>query len=205
MHPVSAEALMAEYSPRDPDPNAPQNPPQSVANRDVRRTALRTYLLPIVGLFLVIGLALLYWASRPPVSERAANQPSREDPNVAGTAGERNPDDNSPGGHEPQRTPDSTADEIQHRGGHAVTELGALLEENAHGEIGRRVEIQDVDVEQVDSPTSFWVRDGNARVQVIAPSAGAQVRQGQQVNLTGVAERSGNVLRIRASKVSPSQ
>jgi hypothetical protein len=196
---------MAEYSPRDADPNAPQNPPQSVANPDVRRTALRTYLLPIVGLFLVVGLVLLYWASRPPATERAANQPDREDAHVAGTAGERNPDENSPGGSEPQRTPDSTADEIEHRTGHAVTELGALLEENAHGELGRRVEIQDVDVDQVDSPTSFWVKDGNARVHVIAPSAGIQIRPGQQVNLTGVAERNGEVLRIRASKVSVSQ
>jgi hypothetical protein len=196
---------MAEYSPRNPDPNAPQNPPNSVVNRGVRRTALRTYLLPIVALFLVVGLALIYWASRPPVTERAANLPERDDPNVAGTAGERNPDDNSPGGHEPQRTPESTADELEHRGGQTLTELGALLEENAHGEVGRRVEIQDVDVDQVESATSFWVKDGNARVHVIAPSAAIQVRAGQQVNLTGVAERSGDVLRIRASKVSVSQ
>jgi hypothetical protein len=196
---------MAEYSPRNPDPDAPQNPPNSVVNRDVRRTALRTYFLPLVALFAIVGLTLLYWASRPPAVERAANQPDREDANVAGTAGERNPDDNSPGGHEPQRTPDSTRDEIEHRGGQIVTELGALLEEGAHGEIGRRVEIADVDVDQVDSPTSFWVKDGNARVHVVAPAAGLEVRPGQQVNVTGVAERSGDVLRIRASKVSVSQ
>jgi hypothetical protein len=196
---------MAEYSPRNPDPNAPENPPNSVVNRDVRRTALRTYLLPIVALFVVVGLALLYWASRPPVTERAANQPDREDANVAGTAGERNPDENSPGGYEPQRTPGSTAEELEHRGGAVVTELGALLDERANADAGRRVEIGDVDVDQVESPTSFWVKDGNARVQVIAPRSDIDVRPGQQVDITGVAERSGNALRIRASKIAISQ
>jgi hypothetical protein len=176
-----------------------------VVNRDVRRTALRTYLGPIVGLFVLVGLTLLYWASRPPATERAANQPDRDDPNVSGTAGERNPDENSPGGFDPQRTPDSTREEIEHRGGAAVTELGDLLDEKARGEVGRPVEISDVDVELVESPTSFWVKDGNARVQVIAPSAATPVRQGQQVNITGVAERSGDSLRIRASRIAISQ
>ena len=204
---------MAEHtSPRNPDPNAPQNPPNSVANRDVRRTALRVYLGPIIALFVVVGLVLLYWASRPPVTERAANQPQRDDPNVEGTSGERNPGggtaaevERQPGGFDPQRTPESTREEVEHRGGHVVSELGDLLEENAHGEIGRRVEISDVDVEQVDSPTSFWVKDGNARVQVVAPAGMVEVKQGQQVHITGVAERSGSTIRIRASKVGLSQ
>jgi len=196
---------MAEYSPRNPDPNAPQNPPNSVANRDVRRTALKTYLLPLVALFAVIGLTLFYWAARPPAVEREANMPDRGDPNVEGTAGERNRGDDTAGGHDPDRTPQSTAEEIEHRGGRVITELGGLLEENARGEVGRRVEIADVDVDQVESPTSFWVKDGNARVHVVAPSAGMEVRAGQQVDVSGVAERHGDVLRIRASKVTLSQ
>ena len=196
---------MAEYSPRNPDPNAPQNPPNSVVNRDVRRTALRTYLFPILAFCAVVGLTLLYWAGRPPANEREANLPDRGDPNVAGTAGERNPDDNSPGGHNPDPKPGSTADELEFRGVRVVTELGELVDEKAHVEAGRRVEIEDVDVDQVDSPTSFWVRDGNARVNVVAPSTGADVRPGQQVTISGVAQRQGDVLRIRASKVSPSQ
>jgi hypothetical protein len=203
---------MAEYTSRNPDPNAPQNPPNSVVNRDVRRTALRTYVGPIIALFLIVGLVLLYWASRPPAADREANQIERDDPNVEGTAGERNPGGATPsgvdtqaGGHEPQRTPESTREEIEHRGGDAVTELGELLDEGARGELGRRVEIADVDVERVDSPTSFWVADGNARVQVVASQGGLAVRQGQQVHITGVAERSGNSIRIRASKVALSQ
>ena len=212
MHTFAVEARMAEHTSRNPDPNAPQNPPNSVVNRDVRRTALRTYLGPIIALFAIVGLVLLYWASRPPAVERAANDVERDDPNVEGTAGERNPGgatssgvDAQPGGHEPQRTPESTREEVEHRGGDTVTELGELLDEGARGEVGRRVEISDVDVERVESPTSFWVKDGNARVQVVAPTAGVEVRQGQQVHITGVAERSGNTLRIRASKVTPSQ
>jgi hypothetical protein len=196
---------MAELSPRNPDPGAPQNPPQSVVNPDVRRTALRTYLGPIVALFVIAGLALLYWTTRPQVTEREANQINRDDANVAGTAGERNPDEESPGGFDPQRTPESTRDEIEHRGGTVVSELGELLDEKAKADAGRRVEISGVDVEQVDGPTTFWVRDGNARVQVIGPAAGPAVRQGQQVDIIGVAERSGETLRIRASKVSVNQ
>ncbi len=196
---------MAEQSPRNPDPNAPQNPPRSVANQAVRRTALRTYLGPIVALFVIVGLALLYWDTRPPASDREANQVARDDANVAGTAGERNPDKDSPGGFDPQPTPDSTRDEIERRGGHVVSELGALLDDKASADAGRRVEITGVDVERVESATTFWVKDGNARVQVIAPAAGPTVRQGQQVDITGVAERSGDTLRIRASRVVVAQ
>jgi hypothetical protein len=196
---------MAEYSPRNPDPNAPQNPPQSVANRGVRRRALRTYLLPLVALFVLIGLALLYWIPRGPVDERTAGQVAQGDANVAGTAGERNPDPDSPGGSDPQPVPNSTRDELEQRGGHVVTELGALLDERAMADAGRRVEISDVDVEEVESPTSFWVKDGNARVQVIAPASSAKVQTGQQVNIVGVAERDGKTLRIRASRISMSQ
>ena len=196
---------MAEYSPRNPDPNAPQNPPQSVVNRGVRRTALRTYMLPLVAFFVVVGLTLFYWAARPPANEREANLPEPRDSNVAGTAGERNPDPDSPGGHNPDRTPGSTADELQHRGVRLVTELGELLDDKSQVEIGRRVEVSDVDVDQVDGPTTFWIKDGNARVQVVAPSAGMEVRPGQQVNVSGVAERDGKTIRIRASKVTLNQ
>lgn len=182
---------------RDRDANAPQNPPNSVVNKDVRRTALRTYLLPLIVFFAVIGAALLYWATRPPQQQVGrANDPDRDIPRAEGTAG-----NTTPGGHEPQPTPDSTRGEVEHRGGNAVTELGELLDERARGEVGRRVEVSDVEVERVDGPTSFWVKDGNARVQVVTAKSGADVRVGQHVNITGVAERSGETLRIRASKV----
>jgi hypothetical protein len=189
---------MAEY--RNHDPNAPQNPPNSVVNRDVRRTALRTYLGPLVVLFAFVGIALLYWATRPPQPGPEADRMERDVPRAQGTAG-----NTTPGGHEPQPAPDSTRHEITQRGGHVVSELGDLLDEKARADVGRRVEIADVDVESVESPTTFWVKDGNARVQVVAAEGVADVRAGQQVHITGIAERAGDTLRIRASKVSVSQ
>ena len=196
---------MVEHSPRNPDPNAPQNPPNSVANRSVRKTALRTYLLPLIAFVVLAALALVYWSAQPPRAERDANLIDRDNPNVAGTAGERGPDQDSPAGRDPQRTPDSTRDEVEDRGGDVVNELGALLDERALADAGRKVEVTDVNVDQVDSPTSFWVKDGSARVEVIAPAGSTPVRPGQQVDITGVAERSGEVLRIRASKIAVSK
>ena len=194
---------MAQRYPRDHDRNAPQNPPNSVANPGVRKTALRAYLGPILVFFLVVGAALVYWAMRPDppqdTSRTAATETSDE---ARGTSGESPTSTDTPGGHEPQRTPGSTADEIEHRTGAVVTELGDLLDEKARGEAGRRVQVTDVDVDAVDSPTSFWVRDGNARVQVIWNAGRTEVRPGQQVTIAGTAEPAGQVLRIRASSVT---
>ena len=196
---------MAERYPRDHDPNAPQNPPNSVVNRGVRKTALRAYLAPILVFFLAVGVALLYWAMRPDRPDDASragatNQETSEQ--ARGTSGESPTSTDTPGGHEPQRTPGSTSEEIEHRTGAAVTELGDLLDQKARGDTGRRVQVTDVDVDAVDGPTSFWVRDGNARVQVIWNGGTTEVRPGQQVNITGTAEPAGQVLRIRASSVT---
>jgi hypothetical protein len=193
---------MAEPYRRDPDPDAPQNPPNSVANRDVRKTALRTYLGPLVVFFVVVGLALLYWATRPaPVDEAALGAEDDAAEVAQGTSGEGIRSSDTPGGHNPQPTPRSTEQEIDNRTGAVVTELGDLLDEKARADTGRRVHVTDVDVDTVDGPTSFWVRDGSARVQVIANEGATEVRPGQQVTIIGTAEpAAGETLRIRASK-----
>ena len=178
---------------RHRDPNAPKNPPNSVVNPRVRRTALWLYLGPIVALFVLAGLAWLYWNSRPaPGGEQVAE---REVPRAEGTAG-----NTTPGGFDPQPAPESTREEIEHRGGAAMTELGAALDDpNA---VGRRIEVTEVDVEQVDRPGLFWVRDGRIRVAVAAPANSPEVRVGQRVNITGVVERRDGAPRIRATRVS---
>jgi hypothetical protein len=194
---------MAEHF--DPETRAPQHPPQSVANRQVRRTTLRTYLGPIVIFFIVVAAALAYWSTRPdddPARREAAtarNTPAEEQP--AGTIGAERED--TPGGHDPQPAHESTREEIAHRAGDAITELGEVIEEDGRFEIGRRVEVHDVEVERVESPTTIWVRDGNARVAVILP-AGRTAATGQQVNIVGVVERAGGSARIRATQVTPS-
>jgi len=177
------------------DSGAPHHPPQSVASRDVRRLTLVTYLGPIVLLFVVVGVALIYWATRP---TPAPTSPERDIPQAEGTAG-----NTTPGGFEPQPAPPAARSEIERRGGQKVTELGELLDERSRLDAGRPVEVEDVEVDAVESTTVFWVRDGNARAQVVAP-AGAAIQAGAHVDIAGVAERHGETLRIRASKVTPS-
>ena len=49
---------------------------------------------------------------------------------------------------------------------------------------------------------SFWIHDGNARVEVVAPDAPG-VRAGQSVDVTGTIEPNGaDGIRIRAERVT---
>jgi hypothetical protein len=191
--------MMAEL-PRNPDPNAPQNPPRSVLNEGVRRSALWTYLAPLVLFFAGVTVILAYWGTSPPRRDEV------EEARVAGTTGtEREPARaDTPGGHNPDRAISKPQREVERRGGRVITELGEVFEDNSRDTIGRRVEILDVGVERVESATLFWIRDGVVRAAVAAPT-GADVRPGQSVNVYGAVERSSDGVRIRASRVEPSQ
>jgi hypothetical protein len=187
---------MAEAS-RDRDPNSAKNPPQAVVNPRVRRAAVWTFLPPLVIFFAGIAILLFYWRGAPPPEEReAATLPRAE-----GTSGQTEPREQTPGGHNPDRVPSSTRAEIDQRAGQALDELGAVFAEDGRTSVGRRVALQELDVERVDSPTLFWVRDGNARVAVVIPQGHAPVRAGQKVNIAGTVERAGDSLQIRASRV----
>ena len=205
-----ADANNDRQSPeRYEDTTDPRNPPNSVANRDVRRTALRSYLGPLVVFFIVAGLALIYWANRSPVVN--------EDPAEIGTSGqdvvgERGNDSDTPGGFQPDPRPDSTRDEIERRGGAGtgtevgggtpLNELGSALENDGRA-VGQRIEVRDVDVIDAGDGRTFWVRDGNARIAVAAP-AGTNVTNGSTVDVSGVVESDGKGgVRIRASRVTP--
>jgi hypothetical protein len=188
---------MAE-SPRNPDPNAPQNPPRSVLNKRVRRFAVWTYLTPLVVFFGGVAIVLLYWGTSPPPPDRAVA------PRVEGTTGterERSRDI-TPGGQNHDRKPARPTDEIEDRTGRVLSELGEVFENDA---IGRRVEVHDVDVERVESPTLFWIRDGNVRVAVVTAATAVSVRPGQTVNVIGTVERSGSDVRVRASRIELSR
>lgn len=190
---------MAE-SRRNPDPEAPQNPPRSVVNKGVRRFAVWAYLTPLLLFFAGVAIILAYWGTSPPPPADV------EGPRVEGTTGterERSRE-STPGGHNPDRVMPSPRREVEERAGRSLTELGEVYEDNSRDAIGRRIEIQDVDVERVESPTLFWIRDGTVRVSVAVP-AGVTVRAGQTVNVVGTVERTENGVRIRASRVEPSQ
>jgi hypothetical protein len=191
---------MAE-SPRNPDPNAPQNPPRSVVNKDVRRSALWAYLAPLLVFFAGVAVVLLYWGTSPPPDRGLA------DPRVEGTTGterERSRE-STPGGQNPDRIPSTASGEIEQRAGRTLSELGEVFDDNSRDVVGRRIEIHDVTVERVESPALLWLRDGNVRVSVVAPAGSASVRAGQSVNVVGTVERAGDTVRIRASRVELSQ
>lgn len=84
----------------------PRNPPNSVVNSAVRTTALWAYLGPIVGLFVIVAIVLLYWMARDsrPDDETLGSEP-------VGTAGTV-----TPGGREPAPHPKNTQEELKRRG-----------------------------------------------------------------------------------------
>src|SRR5438128_2238644 len=79
------------------DPAAPQNPPNSVLNRRVRRGTFWLYLGPLVALFAAVGFAIFYLTTRPP--DRGAQ--GEKVWNATGTTGEI-----KPGGHSPDPVPE---------------------------------------------------------------------------------------------------
>jgi hypothetical protein len=186
---------------RGPDPpvNNPKYPPQSLMRREVRRFAVMSYLGPVVVLFVVIGIALIYWGNRTPV-------PSHETPQLdaTGTTGFQ---PQGGGGARPKS--DSTADELKFKGsslatGAAQPERGAALTEidrvASAKTAGLPVSLPLVEVSAVEGG-SFWIHDGNNRVVVIPPDR-VQVKNGQHVSVDGITEidPSGSV-RVRASRV----
>lgn len=187
---------------RDRDPNAPQNPPNSVVNPRVRRAAFWTYLGPLLILFLVVGVALVYWTGRTPEGD-GDDEPI---PEARGTTGEQPQSRETPGGHNPDRRPDNAREEEKFRGvatDDPITELGAALEPSPGEVAGRRITVRDVDVIDSHGALNFWVQDGNAKVAVVAPEGSPAVANGQSVDVSGIVEPDGHgSVRIRASRVT---
>ena len=197
----------------------PKNPPNSVLNAGVRRTALRSYLGPLVVLLFVAGIALVYWANRGPV---VPDPDDREQIGTSGAGGERpapfgvpsNRDD-TPGGFNPDPRPDSTADEVRSRGGDpASTSLPgarppatltglAMLEGEPKDLVGHRVEFRNVNVVDAQDATHFWIQDRNVKAEVTAPRGGPALKPGSTVSVSGVVEEDGRGgVRIRAERVT---
>jgi hypothetical protein len=190
---------------------APEHPPNSVVNPEVRRTAVRTYLGIIVAVFAVVGVALLYWSIADPRVTPDGEQSG--DPSAVGTSGERMPREGAPGGFNPDPDSGNTRSELEFRGtgeprqgpmpglaAQSLTRLGALTEGTPQSFEGRRIELTNVMVERTDGGT-FWVRDGDATSAVVAAGGSRTVRAGQRVNLSGTLEQEGGKLRIRATRI----
>jgi hypothetical protein len=213
-----AEPLNDERTPeRYEETQDPRNPPASVANDAVRGLALKAYLGPLVALFIVVGLGLIYWANRSPVRDDAdatVGTTGQQAERTVDAVGERGNAD-SPGGTNPTPRPDSTRDELESRGvgspaadlpgftaENTTTDLRQLVDGDAKVMIGRRVDITEARVVDVNGPTTFSIEKGDARAAVSAPPGGPAVRDGQTVTVSGVVEPNGQGgVRIRATRV----
>jgi hypothetical protein len=194
------------------DTGDPKDPPNSMMRRDTRRRVLLSYLGPVIALFVVAGIALIYWASRGPV----APEPQDRERDAVGTFGVGSKE----GGFNPAPEFDSTRDELNFRGsntsGVAEQEPGGRQASSSAGATltslesvvnssrsGARVEIHGVEVASVENGT-IWIRDGDTRIAVIDERGAAGVKPGALVDVTGETEADpSGTLRIRALKVEP--
>jgi hypothetical protein len=180
---------------------APTNPPNAVVNPHARRTAVWTYLGIIVGFFVVVGAALLFWVG---TGAGPIGDDNRFDPSAVGTSGERMPREDTPGGFDPTPDHGDTESELEFRGA-GESPQGPMPALRAPGEsgdttTGRAIELRDVEVERVEG-TTFWIRDGNSRASVVTGGGMPTVRAGQRVDVNGTIEAGGDEARIRATRI----
>jgi hypothetical protein len=176
---------MAQQGTSDPhgDPNyretvEPQNPPNAVLNSKVGMATWALFMGSAVAVFAIF--AWVYLALGGPQTETGAGERD-----AVGTVGERSPGtEQQPGGGSADPRFDGPRDEIKYRG----------------GDLARRIELKDVNVESVANGT-FQVRDGRTRTVVVAPSGSAMPRPGQRVDIVGTIEGSGEGARIRTERI----
>ena len=87
--------------------NDPKNPPYSLTRPRVRRAALWAFVGSLVVFFVLVGVALLFWNVSHP-------RPSAEEERdrIIRASGFYSTE----GGHNPDRRPRSTSDELKYRG-----------------------------------------------------------------------------------------
>jgi hypothetical protein len=88
------------------DTTNPKNPPNSVLRPQVRSAALSWYLGSIVGMFVLVGVALIFWMAAHPTPTSDARQQD-----TVGTSGYH-----LDGGHDPVPRPRTTRDELRFKG-----------------------------------------------------------------------------------------
>ena len=189
----------------------PQNPPEALTRPAVGRAAIGGFLGSAVVFFIIVAAALFFWMAN---NRRIEPDPgAREtegfgiDRDRIGTAGERSPGTDLPGGSNPDPRPGNTRDEIEFRGGDVssrslpLTNVAAILDDRADRVAGRRVELAGSEVAATGTGT-FWIHDGNNKIEVIAPAGAPSVRSGQRVDVVGTVEANGQGgMRIRADRV----
>lgn len=197
------------------------NPPGAIVSRSTRNLVFWSYLGPIIVLFVVIGAGFAYWVWH---NASAAN-PGNQRTYAVGTTGVEGDygytydykPGSGPGGYDPQNvvgSPSGTNNELHRRGADGwsqgpnrplfpdqpLTRLDAVLQAPAQV-AGRPVDIHNVTVDSASGST-FWVRDDDMKVEVIAPQGSAALKPGMRVHILGTVEAGDHGRsRIRASRV----
>ena len=180
-------------APKTEEPNDPKNPPQVLLRPDVRRAALMSYLGPVIALFVIMGLALIYWANRGP----AEPDPNARVDDAIGTVGRRSP------GSDPAPVFGQTRDEVKYRGGDDAA-LTSVAEVIAARGSGRPVELDDVAIVAIENDT-LRIGDGATSVRAIATRGTQGLKPGERVDVFGVTEPGDSGMQIRASQVRASR
>lgn len=193
---------------RDPqyeETTAPQNPPNSMVNPQARTGWLASSVGLLFIVFLIVGAVFTGVFVQRELGQGGRTPESQ----TIGTSGAQNVRENAPGGFDPAPDHDDTREELEFRGvgdrpqGPApglnedyITEPSEVRNAAA----GSRVRLMRVAVDRADGDT-FWIRAGDTALMVVAPGGTPTVRGGQQVNVTGTIEQTGNTRRIRASRI----
>jgi hypothetical protein len=174
--------MAKENTDRSNEITDPGNPPQVLLKPGARRAALWSYLGPVIALFVIVAVALVYWGSRGP-----AAPDERTDDAAIGTVGR-----NSPGGGDPQPAFKSTADELKHRGWPASDEntLRSIDRARAADQSSQRVMLDHVTVDKTEGPVT-WVKNASDRIAVVGDGT-PEVKPGDVVSVTGMTERDAN-------------
>jgi hypothetical protein len=189
--------------PQYEETTSPQNPPNSMVN-PTARTAWWGSSVGILAIVFLIVVAGFGWVLVQRELGKGGRTPDSE---TIGTSGAVR--DNAPGGFDPAPEPGSTRDELKFRGvgdqpqgpmpglsADDVTAVGAVKNAPA----GSRVRLTNVAVDRAEGD-AFWIRAGDTTLAVVAPGGTPTVRAGQQVNVTGTLEVTGDTRRIRASRI----
>jgi len=183
--------MAKEHTDRSDEITDPHNPPQVLLKPEARRAAVWSYLGPVIALFVIAGVAMIYWMNRGPGTRDAG-----ADQAAIGTVGR-----DAPGGGDPQGPFKSTDDELKYRGAPGADEGPIRSIERARAAdtgSAQRVMLERVTVDTVDGSTT-WIKDGSERIAVVSDGTPG-VKSGDTASVSGTTERDsqGNV-RIRGT------
>lgn len=107
---------MAERQDTQPEETEhPRNPPNAVVNQRARSQAFWSYMGPLIALFAILAVALIYWMGRGP-----GREPGNSSPSPIGTSGAQGEPTPSPnfesGGQDPRPHPSTTREELERKG-----------------------------------------------------------------------------------------